>query len=463
MKYLVYLIITGLLITSISSFGQNAKSKEKARIAYYSAKKEYSAGNIKKATKHIESAIKNDNCLEYREFKQKITSSNAGLASELTRMISNTEKKYKKQDFHGAYLILKEALEAGEKAFFKESHLMSCLHSNYGVACIFHQGISKRDGKKFIIISKKDLQNAKEQFDFALSYNPENYIAKLNSAYIRYILKDSTSNKTGRKIVLPKNYLEEEGLDKHAGSSVNRNSNLPDRVDIIVESLFDYDEILLVADISGSMKELQPGFNNSRIEIMKGILTYLLGTKGFPVTCNLGLLTIEDCSIPPLYSYATTKTPRDSISNKIPKFKPMGSTPLNDRLIFSEKLFSNKNKNKKAILLMSDGMNTCGSKYTCDITKNLYNKGIDIFVLTFLLANKNIKAFSMYDCIAEKGSIWAIDESQQIVYVENNIWPIYQFLIPTEIRPEGKFSCAIDLPCRPEINKDNPYYVKMKE
>ena len=82
-------------------------------------------------------------------------------------------------------------------------------------------------------------------------------------------------------------------------------------------------------------------------------------------------------------------------------------------------MFSNAT-NRKTVLLISDGMDSCGEGIDlCETAVKLHSAGIDLTVFSFLMEGtsyENDFAYSIYECMTEaaNGKIFFIDQQGNI-------------------------------------------------
>jgi len=95
---------------------------------------------------------------------------------------------------------------------------------------------------------------------------------------------------------------------------------------------------------------------------------------------------------------------RFNLSNKIENLVKFGATPLNSILYNTPKLFTSKH-NKKTVILISDGMDSCKESFLLCSTANMLNSyNIELSVFSFLLEGDNFEnnfAYEIYECMTE--------------------------------------------------------------
>jgi len=298
----------------------------------------------------------------------------------------------------------------------------------------------------------------------ALRYNPDNEIALRNLGFISQFCnchsdpKDFLKNDTLNAGQNPNGY---QGIPaKHASGLSRFNIRfLPDRISKILHVLNKYDELVMLLDISGSMEE-EVEINNTtctRFDVMIDISKYLISCLKNEL--QVGVLTIGlECEDPPAIHVRTGAKDRNTLINAIKILKPEGYTPLNDRLRNCEALFSDTTE-KKAVLLFTDGLNTCGEENTCQIAEDLYSRGVNIYILSFLLERDSEMEYSVFDCIANisDGQIYEVEVQNGISDKTISIDPpYYSLIIPIEQIDSSsclqykRLSCTV--PCNPTFS-----------
>jgi hypothetical protein len=199
--------------------------------------------------------------------------------------------------------------------------------------------------------------------------------------------------------------------------------------------LNEYDEIVFLLDISESM-DTEVEIKNkvaTRFEVMVDLAKYLASSLSFET--RLGAVSIgSDCDEYPVLKYKPGAVSREKLIADINALQVDGYTPLNDILSYSDELFSDTTE-KKAILLMTDGINSCGEANTCDIAHILYEKGINIYILSFLVEQDSQEEYSVFDCVANisEGEVYEIEANRGIVNKTlDYVQPFYSLLIPSE-------------------------------
>lgn len=305
-----------------------------------------------------------------------------------------------------------------------DSALLSHLYNNLACEKLLNQAREwspQHEDVPHLTISQSAFPTAYEYCARALMLDPDNHVAAGNLRFINnHCLCTGVKNRMSAAEQHPADSLirppDESPDTRRRGGRPYDVKLLPDNISLIVEALNGYDEVTLLLDISGSMEEeiIMKKDSVSRFEIMMNMAGYLLSVLNSNV--NLGALTIgRGCDTVPALSYRVGECSREEMQAHIYALTPVGSTPLNERLASAEHLFSDS-LNKKAILMFSDGLNTCGDDFTCGIAESLRKKEINIFILSFLLEESSEMEYSVYDCIASisDGKIYEVEAGQGI-------------------------------------------------
>ncbi len=279
---------------------------------------------------------------------------------------------------------------------------LSICHNALGYAVLMHQGGSDHGSDTLGMhyhVRKGDLLRALEQFDQAVKYD----IRNINALYNYALLRDT---------------LGLEGMEEYYAqqdSGVVRSADeLPGNTERTLQ-FTDYDELLFLLDISGSMvMETVPCMGATRFEVMKQTALFILDS--LPARTQLGLGTIDgDCGTEPHAWEPVGKLSRYDMRYRLRFLPPNGTTPLLERLQASPELFARPDSSRKSIFLISDGANICrsGGADICGWAEELARRNITINVLTFLDATaSNSNAFAEYGCLAD-------NTGGKILYMDN--------------------------------------------
>lgn len=287
----------------------------------------------------------------------------------------------------------------------KNTRIMSIFENALGYALILDQGKGshkKADLPEHYHVHKRDMVKAHKHFENALEYDGSNEIAMENYK----MLSDS--------LRLPKNVALNSRRIRERKYTSSKYKLLPGNIVRALE-MADYDEVLFLLDISGSMvMEQVTCMGADRFDVMKQTTLFLLET--LDSTVNIGIGTIGgDCGTIPRLWLATGEQDRKELRWSIDFLVPDGTTPLLNMLQKAPELFSTKKTTKKGIFLVSDGANICRAQGEgiCEWAEHL-NNNISINIFTFLDTHlNNIEPFAEYTCLAD-------NTHGKILYLDNN-------------------------------------------
>lgn len=479
-------IIIALFISTVFSTHHESKDQQ-AYFHYYKGKCARLEGNSKTAIRQYQKAVKldPDNKQYILALIQSLIESNAyeEVHKELNtyRQIFSTDDDLVLWYFikglnyacngnhHQAFHTFKRAERLSIKHKNTDSTFMSHLFNNLACERLLFQPVEwtpSMEDKPHLTISDNTLPEAWSYFAKALVYDPTNKIALRNQSFIEQFCDclqaqtQNTSDFTINSDQIPQSHQPNRTKPKFRSPALGLHF-LPDRLAMIVRILNDYDEVVLLLDISGSMEE-EIVINNkpgTRFKVMKDIATYLV-TQLKP-EMSIGAITVgSECDSPPtIHIEANTPNNRQKLLVLFRNLETDGSTPLNERLQASWELFSDS-VNAKAILLLTDGINTCGEENTCEITENLFSQGITVFILSFLMEYDYEMEYSVYDCMANvsEGKIYEISGQSGIGNKTIQIDPpVYSLVLPQQqfdtssCLHHSRLKCT--LPCNPTIAK----------
>ncbi|MCD4735873.1 MAG: VWA domain-containing protein [Bacteroidales bacterium] len=473
-----------ILLFLLLSLGQKSnKSKdEKAYFYFYKGKSAWQDGNDRQAIHQYLKAIKLDpsNALYFQalirvyfetgafeEALEALESHKDIFSTHYDLFIMNFLQGLAlacNGDHHKGFLKFLRAEKIGKKLSEKDSTVFSHLYNNLACEKILNQPVEwspHLEEHPHLTISSYVFPVAYEYCVEALRYNPDNIIALENLEFISQFCNCPSD---------PINFLINDTLN--AGHTPTGNLSkpakytsglsrfnirfLPDRISKILNVLNKYDELVMLLDISGSMEE-EVEINNTvctRFDVMIDISKYLISC--LKQELKVGVLTIGlECEDPPAIDVRTGGKGRANLINAVSLLKPEGYTPLNDRLRNCETLFSDTTE-KKAVLLFTDGLNTCGEENTCQIAEDLYSRGINIYILSFLLERDSEMEYSVFDCMANisDGQIYEVEVQNGISDKTISIDPpYYSLVIPVEQIDSSsclsykRLSCTV--PCNP--------------
>lgn len=225
---------------------------------------------------------------------------------------------------------------------------------------------------------------------------------------------------------------------------------LPSRDTTILEWFKSKDQLLILFDHSGSMNatiRLPDKSKTSRMELMRyEALNILTELEKSDKNIRIGGVSIgDDCSLPPIISLKTDTNQTNILSSMIRNLQASGATPLNQILENASMYFTTDTGVSKAVLLFSDGRNSCSRlnhSNSCYIADLLASQGIATAVYNLLPATKaNANELGVYRCLAERsgGILIQINENYELeVESKESIRLQYRLLeIPNFVRDIG--------------------------
>jgi Mg-chelatase subunit ChlD len=335
------------------------------------------------------------------------------------------------ENFHDAYDSFHSAKHQIERAEFPDLDLWADILVACGYSKVVTRSLSS-DGKKyyFSILRIEDFLNAYPYYKKATILDPEHEVALKNLDTV-----EARITKCGKDLPITKDFvfeteelkkrIHQDSLKKDSLNYINhlRSINLqhlPKQIGQMISLINNYDEIVMVMDISGSMEEhVDWGQNVTRFNVMQELSLAIL--KQANTRINIGAITVGgECGLFPMLKSGIGENRRTELSDLISSTRPNGWTPLNRMLSDAGSMFTSAS-NRKTVLLISDGMDSCREGINlCDTAVKLHNSGIDLTVFSFLLEGtsyENNFAYQIYECMTEaaNGKIFHLDASGNIV------------------------------------------------
>jgi len=326
---------------------------------------------------------------------------------------------------HAAYSNFIAANEQMKRNPYPDLNLWSDILVACGYTSIVARGVSSDGSKdKFCIIHPIDLVHAIPYFQFSLLYNPENEVAQKNlDSITTRIINAGYELPLNEGFLPPLDSLPDIVLDSLRNATLNitdsiRNLNvnrLPKQIDNLITHLDQYDEVVMVLDISGSM-DFQVNWDEalSRFNVLKEISMAI--AKKLNTNTSLGAVTVGgSCDDPPEIFSGIGSLNRFDLGNKVDALITYGATPLNNVIQKCPQLFTSSGGNK-TIILISDGMDSCGESFDlCSSASMLNSYNIELSVFSFLLEGESFEsdyAYQVYECMTEvsEGKIFSMDE-----------------------------------------------------
>jgi len=467
----------------------NKNKEERAYFYFYKGKVARQAGNLNSATNNYIRAVKYDPSntdyilalvqvyFESREFEkaQNVLKTNQNSFKNETEVFLLEFVHGISLACHGehekAYNKFKQAERLSINLIEKDSSILSHLYNNLGCEKILDQPVEWTptiEEYPHLTISFRVFPIALVYFREALKYNPDNEIALNNLNFAKTFCDFSEENLTIKNILYTANSpipIIQKNNENNSKPNIKQDFNIkyvPDKTGQILKILNGYNEIILLLDISDSMDtELEiKNETSTRFDVMIDLAKYIVANVNGNV--KLGGITVgSDCESNPVISFKSGSLSRKDLITRIDSLKIGGLTPLNSILDYSIDLFSDTIA-KKAILLCTDGLNSCGDGNTCEISEYLYNQGINIYILSFLMEQNNQEEYSVFDCVANisEGEIYEINAGTEIknktIMFEP---PYYSLLIPSDNIDTSyclqypRLRCTI--PCNPTFQINN--------
>ncbi|NJL74232.1 MAG: VWA domain-containing protein [Saprospiraceae bacterium] len=269
--------------------------------------------------------------------------------------------------------------------------------------------------KDKLIVSNRALQNAKALLEEALRYNPKcsNHRQNYNIVTTALRVQPSTiepyekSQLEDGELVAPS-----FGISTPEESSVLFDSVLPDNMAALTDEWNNFEEVILMLDASGSMRTMVPNTNRSRFEQGKQVANYFL--DHFATKVKIGLVAVAgECGFAPKLSSSTLQN-RTDLSNLMQDVKADGHTPINDALKLVPNLFQTNAQNK-AVIFITDGIDSCDPRLTCELTASLGANGISVHIIN-LESIVSPEEYENYLCmtVSSGGMLRYINTSNQI-------------------------------------------------
>ena len=334
------------------------------------------------------------------------------------------------EQFHDAYQSFHSAKFQIERSEFPDLDLWADILVACGYSKVVTRSLSS-DGRGyfFSVLRVQDFMNAYPYYKKATILDPDHEIAIKNLDTV-----ETRIYNCGKQ--LPKNKaftfeteqlrqrIHQDSIKKDSLNNVNqlRSINLhhlPKRIGQMISLINNYDEIVMVMDISGSMDDpVDWAEQVSRFDVMQELSLAIL--KQANPRINFGAITVGgECKLEPMLKSGIGENRRSELNTLITTVYPDGWTPLNRMLNDAGSLFTSA-KNRKTILLISDGMDSCkeGIKL-CETAVKLHSSGIDLSVFSFLFEGtsyENNFAYQIYECMtqAANGKIFYLDEDGNI-------------------------------------------------
>ncbi|QQS29996.1 MAG: VWA domain-containing protein [Sphingobacteriales bacterium] len=373
---------------------------------------------------------------------------------------------------------IQEQVDTTSEGIITRNEEMSKLLNNLGVSWLMYHSHDKSEGdhETHVTLDSCDITFAFRFFERALTFNPANQAAKANLTYLKKvtpavsnICPQFTDYNDYLNSLMPFQYKKrKEEPIKNSGGTVHKplnlgsaNNMLLDNMEVILKTMDKYKEIMFVLDHSGSMVAEMPlppetnkkgkevKRNTSRFGVMQHSALYLL--QKLKPSIKLGAITVgNDCQITPDIHFPVIEDKRKQLSEMINQLYPNGATPLIEQLENSIGMFS-AGKDKKAILLFTDGLDSCNPAMDmCAFGEELAKAGIDLFVVCFLLEESDTREdYAFYNCLTTQQIFGATSKGKWELKNVRIPLDVPQLLIVGKIEPNtcvmqrGKFGIRL--------------------
>jgi len=272
--------------------------------------------------------------------------------------------------------------------------------NNLGTLNLLHAGSINNYSDPALPVHCTDYRKSRGMYQAAKCYAPWNSSVIRNERLLQRadpIPFPNDCGSEGRMIIRPEERSAPEADSRKAFCDTVA---FPFGYEVLYDHLDQYDEILFVHDLSGSMDTITyntMGMTRNRLaNKLLSCLTFDLQHK------RLGLVTVEGyCSDRPRFerpigAYDTT------YFREIQRcLIPFGATPLVSRLDLSTGSFSSDPRVRRIIFVLSDGVDRCtGAFDLCDVAKAYSRGGIDISIMHFLTNDPVYERFiDVYECM----------------------------------------------------------------
>jgi tetratricopeptide (TPR) repeat protein len=349
------------------------------------------------------------------------------------------------KDFRKSQSSFNLSLHKFKKEKTVSSEMIANLFNNMGCLNLFNSAVECTPPENLHFSFKlADLRESIFYLELAKRYNASDSVILSNLNYLkRFDINNNNQqfvpNCPNCSIItfnLSDTVKKPEPKEVDFSPSSDLMARLVDGINKLVNYLKKYDQIVFIIDYSGYMTTIDNivvddiKIQQSRYDIMIYSINRIF--KELLPENKIGAISVgNDCYSAPLISYSINDPANKSdILRSIQALDPYGPTPLNRIFQRSGRLFSDQKKDKKAIVLLSDGVNTCGGSEfdICSLSKRFTNQGIDIFVLSYLLENnENFLAYAVYNCVSNK-ELFGITNSLELedknIDVNTNIYPL---------------------------------------
>ncbi len=167
------------------------------------------------------------------------------------------------------------------------------------------------------------------------------------------------------------------------------------------------EQVLIILDASYSMTEsLTPGVANGESKMSVAKRTILQVLNRVPPSTNIGLRVYGARTDRPRFACQDSHlavpigpNQRYRISSALAHIQPKGATPISHSLIAATQSDFMNRPGKKTIILVSDGIETCGQD-PCSVAVNMQRRGVDVKISVVGFGLHDLAAMNQLKCIA---------------------------------------------------------------
>lgn len=442
----IWVILALLLTTSIAT----AQNVEAANLNYHQAVASLKRGKVWRSTLKLKKAIKenpNHDAAYLLLIKLYVHNGKERKAmpyiEQLATVQATSQRRSIEKSYYTAYkgILDKNFLDAQQQIKhtivevhknqqFDFSILSRCYNALGYLDVIQHP--SEQSSRRKWVVNKRTLLNARFLFEEALRYQPQSQVAAKNYNTVNTALKEPPNKIDPYQII---DLSQENALETVATNQANPMLKadpklLPDGIVGMTNAMGEFDEVVLMIDISGSMRVHSLSKKEfTRYRIMKNLVYALLNNLNSHVL--VGAISVGGtCEQQPSMKLATSKN-RKLLSTTLSSLKADGHTPVNNALKHIPELFQS-DANKRAVLFITDGMESCAPESTCELSAWLGSQNIELHVLTFLEEVGATLEYQSYSCMTQtsNGSINAISQTGDIEIRDFNFYIEEKLILP---------------------------------
>ena len=274
-----------------------------------------------------------------------------------------------------------------------------------------------KEKEGYLVTPSQVLERSRIMFEEALKYNTRNTSAFSNYTTMNDLLGISPNfiEPYAQYNLLPEE-MEKKGTTTDISTEILYEEDLlPEETRPLLEHAQLYDELLLMIDVSGSMRvPLKKGSASTRFDVMQTLAGYILEKTNHKV--RMGAVSVGgDCGNSPVLHKKVDKNNRIALAKAIRAVHVDGHTPVNDAMLLVPDLFRSK-RSKRGIILITDGMESCNPNETCELAAWLGSEGITLHVLSFLEEKAHPEEYSSYTCMAATtgGTLSSVSPEEKI-------------------------------------------------